>query len=115
MQRKNHNATGFESVLSQTLSFLRNNSTNHFENSVRHKTKAMTVLNTKEMKLTLKLGTDMTFSSRKLFIETLPCGFLTQNTRKRFWQPEGITEGEEGVRNEGEGQVIYRENPSPTP
>jgi hypothetical protein len=75
----------------------------------------MTVLNTKEMKLTPKLGTDMTFLCRKLFVETLPHGFLTQNTKKRFWQPEGIPEGEEGVRNEGEGRAIYRENPPPTP
>jgi hypothetical protein len=75
----------------------------------------MTVLNTKEMKLTPNLGTVMTFPSRKLFIETLPHGFLTQNTKKRFWQLEGIPEGEEGVRNEGERWAIYRENQPPTP
>jgi hypothetical protein len=73
------------------------------------------VLNTKEMKLTPKLSTDMTFPPRKLFVETLPHGFLTQNTKKRCWQPEGIPEGEEGVRNEGERQAIYRENLPPTP
>jgi hypothetical protein len=73
------------------------------------------VLNTKEMKLTPKLSTDMTFPSRKLFVETLPHGFLIQNTNKRFWQPEGIPEGEKGMRNEGEGRAIYRENSPPTP
>jgi hypothetical protein len=28
---------------------------------------------------------------------------------------KGIPEGEEGMRNEGEGQAIYRENLPPTP
>jgi hypothetical protein len=35
--------------------------------------------------------------------------------RREFWQPKGIPEEEEGVRNEGEGRAIYRENPPPTP
>jgi hypothetical protein len=56
----------------------------------------------------------MTFPSRKPFVEALPHGFLTQNTKKRLWQPKGILEEEEGVRNEREGWAIYRENPSPT-
>jgi hypothetical protein len=43
----------------------------------------------------------MTFLYRKLFFKTLPQGSLTQNTKKRFWQPEGILEEEEGMRNEG--------------
>jgi hypothetical protein len=51
----------------------------------------------------------------KFLVETLPHGFLTPNTKKRFWQPRGIPEGEEGMRNEGEGRAIYRENPPPTP
>jgi hypothetical protein len=67
------------------------------------------------MKLSQKLSTDMTIPSRKLFVETLPHEFLTQNTKKRFWQPKGIPEEEEGVRNEGEGRAIYRENLPPTP
>jgi hypothetical protein len=58
---------------------------------------------------------DMVSFPWKLFVETLPHGFLTPNTKKRFWQPRGIAEEEEGVRNEGEGQAIYRENPPPTP
>jgi hypothetical protein len=73
------------------------------------------MLNTKEMKLTTKLSTDMTFPSRKLFVETLPHKFLTQNTKKRFWQLKGTPEEEEGMRNEGEGWAIYRENSPPTP
>jgi hypothetical protein len=73
------------------------------------------VLNTKEMKLTPKLSTNMTSPSRKPFVEAPLHGFLTQNTKKRLWQPEGILEEEEGVRNEGEGWAIYRENPPPTP
>jgi hypothetical protein len=56
----------------------------------------------------------MTFPSRKPLVEALPHGFLTQNTKKRLWQPKGILEEEEGVRNEREGWAIYRENPSPT-
>jgi hypothetical protein len=42
----------------------------------------------------------------KLFIETLPHGFLTPNTKKRFWQLRGIPEEEEGVRNEGRGMLF---------
>jgi hypothetical protein len=51
----------------------------------------------------------------KLFVETLSHGFLTLNTKKRLWQPRGIPEEEEGVRNEGEGRAIYRKNLPPTP
>jgi hypothetical protein len=40
----------------------------------------------------------------KFLVETLPHGFLTPNTKKRFWQPKGIPEEEEGVRNEEEGR-----------
>jgi hypothetical protein len=53
---------------------------------------------TKGIELTPKLSTDMISSSRKLFVETLPHGFLTQNSKKRFWQPRGIPE--EGRRCE---------------
>jgi hypothetical protein len=50
----------------------------------------------------------------KLFVDALSYGFLSQNTKERFWQPRGITGEKEGVRNEGEGRAIYREN-LPTP
>jgi hypothetical protein len=53
---------------------------------------------TKGTELTPKLSADMISYSRKLFIETLPQEFLTQNTKKRFWQPRGIPE--EGRRCE---------------
>jgi hypothetical protein len=58
---------------------------------------------TKGTDLTPKLSMDMASFLRKLFIETLPHGFLTQNTKKWFWQLRGTPEKEEGVRNEGEG------------
>jgi hypothetical protein len=35
----------------------------------------------------------------KLLVETLPHGFFTPNTKKRFWQLMGILKEEEGVRN----------------
>jgi hypothetical protein len=70
---------------------------------------------TKGTELTPKLSTDMASFLRKLFVETLPHGFLTQNTKKWFWQPRGTPEKEEGMRNEGEGRAIYRENLPPTP
>jgi hypothetical protein len=61
---------------------------------------------TKGIELTLKLSTDMISTSRKLFVETLPPGFLTQNTKKRFWQPRSIPGKEEGVRNERRGGLF---------
>jgi hypothetical protein len=70
---------------------------------------------TKGTELTPKLRMDMASFLRKLFVETFPHGFLAQNTKKRFWQLRGTPEKEEGVRNEGEGRAIYRENPLPTP
>jgi hypothetical protein len=48
-------------------------------------------------------------------LELFLTDFSLQNTKERFWQPRGIPGEEEGVRNEGEGQAIYRENPPPTP
>jgi hypothetical protein len=71
--------------------------------------------NNKGTKLTPKLSTDMVSSPWKLLVETLSHGFLTPNTKERFWQPGGTPEEEECVRNEGEGRAIYRENPPPTP
>jgi hypothetical protein len=56
----------------------------HVEILIKVETKNKKVIMTKGTKLTPKLGTDMISSSRKLFIETLPHGFLTQNTKKRF-------------------------------
>jgi hypothetical protein len=43
----------------------------HFEDSARHKTKAIIVLNTRETKITPKLSMDMVFPSWKLLFEAL--------------------------------------------
>jgi hypothetical protein len=51
----------------------------------------------------------------ELSVDAFSYGFLSQNTKEWFWQLRGIPEEEEGVRNEGEGQAIYREIPPPTP
>jgi hypothetical protein len=70
----------------------------HFEILIKAETQNNKVIMTKGTELTLKLSTDMISSSRKLFVKTLPHGFLTQNTKKRFWQPKGIPE--KGRRHE---------------
>jgi hypothetical protein len=56
------------------------------------------MLNTKEIKLTLKLSTDMVSLPRKVLLEAHSHQFLTQNSREGFWQPMGIPE--EGNRRE---------------
>jgi hypothetical protein len=43
----------------------------HFENSTRYKTKATTVLNTRETRITPKLSMDMVSPSWKLLFEAL--------------------------------------------
>jgi hypothetical protein len=43
----------------------------HLENSTRHKTKATTVLNTRETRITWKLSMDMVSLSWKLLFEAL--------------------------------------------
>jgi hypothetical protein len=53
--------------------------------------------------------------SSELSVNTLSYGFLSQNTKEWLWQPRGTLKEEEGMRNEGEGQAIYRENLPPTP
>jgi hypothetical protein len=64
----------------------------HFEILIKAETRDTKVIMTKGTELTLKLSTDMASFLRKLFVETLPHGFLTQNTKKRFWQPKGTPE-----------------------
>jgi hypothetical protein len=64
----------------------------HFEILIKAETRDTKVIMTKGTELTLKLSTDMASFLRKLFVETLPHGFLTQNTKKRFWQPRGTPE-----------------------
>jgi hypothetical protein len=64
----------------------------HFEILIKAETRGNKVLMTKRTELTPKLSTDMASFLQKLFVETLPHGFLTQNTKKRFWQPRGTPE-----------------------
>jgi hypothetical protein len=52
----------------------------HFENSTMHKTRAVVVLNTREIRITPKLSMDMA-SSWKLLLEAL---FLTKLSLKRW-------------------------------
>jgi hypothetical protein len=52
----------------------------------------------KGIEFTLKLFTDMASSPQKLFVEAFSLGFLTQNTKERFWQPRGTPR--EGGRRE---------------
>jgi hypothetical protein len=62
----------------------------HLENLIKAETQEKTVLNTKGTELTLKLSMDMVSPSRKLLFEAHSHQFLTQNSRKGFWQPMGI-------------------------
>jgi hypothetical protein len=62
----------------------------HLENLIKAEIQDKTVLNTKVTELTLKLSTDMVSSPRKLLLEAHSYQFLTQNSRKGFWQPRGI-------------------------
>jgi hypothetical protein len=48
-------------------------------------------------------------------VDAPPYGFFYQNTKEQFWQPRGTPGEEEGVKNEGKGRAIYRENLPPTP
>jgi hypothetical protein len=51
----------------------------------------------------------------ELSVNALSYKFLSQNTREQSWQPRGVPREEEGVRNEREGQAVYKENLPPTP
>jgi hypothetical protein len=70
---------------------------NTLENSTRHKTNAITVLNTRETRITPKLSMDMASPSWKLHSEAL---FLTKLSLLKhgrgFWQPRGTPEGRNG-------------------
>jgi hypothetical protein len=54
---------------------------NTLENSTRHKSKATTVLNTRETRITPKLSMDIVFSPWKLLFEAL---FLTKLSLKTW-------------------------------
>jgi hypothetical protein len=66
----------------------------HFENSARHKTRAITVLNTRETRITMKLSMDMASPPWK---HSSSPNFLLKHGRG-FWQPRGTPEG--GNRHE---------------
>jgi hypothetical protein len=51
----------------------------HFENSTRHKTRAITMLNIREIRITPKLSMDMASPPWKLLLEAL---FLTKLSLK---------------------------------
>jgi hypothetical protein len=53
----------------------------HFEKSTRHKKRAITVLNTREIRITLKLSIDMASPPLKLLLEAL---FLTKLSIKTW-------------------------------
>jgi hypothetical protein len=53
----------------------------HFENSTRHKTRAIIVLNTREIMITLKLSMDMASPPWKLLLKAL---FLTKLSLKMW-------------------------------
>jgi hypothetical protein len=72
------------------------------------------MITTKGMELTPKLSIDMLPFSESS-VDAPPYGFFYQNTKERFWQPRGVPGEEEGMKNEEEGQTIYRENSPPTP
>jgi hypothetical protein len=64
----------------------------HFENLFKVEARDNKVIMTKGTELTSKLSMDMASFLRKLFVETLTHKFLTQNIKKRFWQPRGTPE-----------------------
>jgi hypothetical protein len=59
------------------------------ENLIKVEIHDKTVLNTKGTELTPKLSTNMVFPPQKLLFEAHSHQFLTQNSRKGFWQPRG--------------------------
>jgi hypothetical protein len=60
------------------------------ENLIKAKIHNKIVLNTKGIELTSKLSMDMVSPPRKLLFVAHSHQFLTQNSRKGFWQPRGI-------------------------
>jgi hypothetical protein len=62
----------------------------HLENLIKAEIQDKTVLNTKGIELTPKLSMDMVSPPRKLLLEAHSHQFLTQNSRKGFWQVRGI-------------------------
>ena len=82
----------------------------HFGDSIRHKTKAITVLNTREIRITPKLSMDMAFPSWKLLLEVLFLTKLSLKMWKGFWQPRGTPRDGNGHEKWEVGVGIYKES-----
>jgi hypothetical protein len=66
MQRKKSQYNGILKEFFANIITFKKKLDEHFEDSTRHKTKAITVLNTRETRITLKLSMDMVSPSWKL-------------------------------------------------
>jgi hypothetical protein len=86
----------------------------YLENLFKAKIHDKTMLNTKGTELTPKLSTDMASPSRKLLFESHSHQFLTQNSRRGFWQPRGIPRDGDGREKWELGWPIYKETLPPT-
>jgi hypothetical protein len=71
MQRKKSQRNGILKEFFANIITFKKKLDEHFEDSTRHKTKAATVLNTRETRITLKLSMDMVSPSWKLLFEAL--------------------------------------------
>jgi hypothetical protein len=81
MQRKKSQHNGILKEFFANIITFKKKLDEHFQNSTRHKTGAITVLNTWEIRITLKLSMDMASSPWKLLLEAL---FLTKLSLKTW-------------------------------
>jgi hypothetical protein len=82
MQRKKSQHNGILKEFFANIITFKKKLDEHFENSTRHKTRAITVLNTREIRITLKLSIDMASPPLKLLLEALFHTKLSIKTRK---------------------------------
>jgi hypothetical protein len=71
MQRKKSQHNGILKEFFANIITFKKKLDERFDDSTRHKTKATTVLNTRETRITLKLSMDMVSPSWKLLFEAL--------------------------------------------
>jgi hypothetical protein len=71
MQRKKSQHNGILKEFFANIITFKKKLDEHFEDSTRHKTKAIAVLNTRETRITPKLSMDMVSLSWKLLFEAL--------------------------------------------
>jgi hypothetical protein len=69
MQRKKSQHSGILKKFFANIITFKKKLDEHFENSTRHKTRAITILNTREIRITPKLSMDMASSPWKLLLE----------------------------------------------